>query len=142
MAKFKIVVVDDSGPMREVIIKIIKAAGYCDSEFIKASNGREAIDIIASSWVDLLVTDYNMPDMNGLDLLLEIKKDEVLSTIPVLVITTEKRPLFIQKFIEAGASGYLQKPFKPEEIREKLVEILGENKDELSMEKSDDDLDF
>jgi two-component system chemotaxis response regulator CheY len=126
MGKLTIMVVDDSSPMREVIIKTIKAAGYSSENFIQASNGKKALELMQDNWIDLLVTDYNMPDMDGLMLIEEMKKDEVFSSVPVLIITTERRDELISMFMEKGAAGYLKKPFKPEDIREKIIEILGE----------------
>jgi two-component system chemotaxis response regulator CheY len=143
MGKLTIMVVDDSSPMREVIIKTIKAAGYTSDNFIQASNGREALDLMQGNWIDLLVTDYNMPDMDGLMLIEEMKKDDVFSSVPVLIITTERREELIELFIEKGAAGYLKKPFRPEEIRQKISEILGErNFDGDEAEDFDEGLDF
>lgn len=143
MGKLTIMVVDDSSPMREVIIKTIKAAGYSSETFIQASNGKKALELMQKNWIDLLVTDYNMPDMDGLMLIEEMKKDEVFSSVPVLIITTERRDELIAKFMEKGAAGYLKKPFKPEDIREKIIEILGERIcDGNEAEDFDEGLDF
>ncbi|MGE4518479.1 MAG: response regulator [Desulfobacteraceae bacterium] len=143
MGKLTIMVVDDSSPMREVIIKTVKAAGYSSENFLQASNGREALVMMQDNWIDLLVTDYNMPDMDGLMLIEEMKKDDVFASVPVLIITTERRDELIELFMEKGAAGYLKKPFKPEEIRQKIVEILGERIcDESEAEDFDEGLDF
>jgi two-component system chemotaxis response regulator CheY len=140
----KILVVDDSSPMRAVIIKTIKASGFGGAEFHEAANGREALVVLKSNWLDLVITDYNMPDMDGMALIREMKKDEILTTIPILVVTTEGSREKVDAFIESGATGYVKKPFCPEEIRSKLTDILGlgvaEN-DEASQE-SDDGFDF
>ena len=137
-----ILIVDDSFPMRVVIKKTITASGYGAARFFEAENGRQALEVIRSEWIDFVITDYNMPDMNGLELLSEMKKDEVLSAIPVLVVTTEGSREKVETFLETGAAGYVKKPFTPEDIREKLVEILGESVDESQADDSDDDLDF
>jgi two-component system chemotaxis response regulator CheY len=143
MGKLTIMVVDDSSPMREVIIKTVKAAGYSSENFLQASNGREALVMMQDNWIDLLVTDYNMPDMDGLMLIEEMKKDDVFASVPVLIITTERRDELIELFMEKGEAGYLKKPFKPEEIRQKIVEILGERIcDESEAEDFDEGLDF
>ncbi|MGD9245939.1 MAG: response regulator, partial [Desulfobacterales bacterium] len=65
---YNILIVDDSTPMRAVIKKIVKASGFNVGEFFEATNGREALDILNQEWLDLVLTDYNMPDMNGLEL--------------------------------------------------------------------------
>lgn len=143
MGNYTIMIVDDSSPMRDVIIRTIKAAGYSGENFLQASNGKEALGILKDNWVDLLVTDYNMPDMDGLELLIEMKKDDIFASVPVLIITTERREEFIEKFMEEGAAGYLKKPFKPEEIKREIINILGEKvSDGAEMDGFDEGLDF
>jgi two-component system chemotaxis response regulator CheY len=137
-----ILVVDDSLPMRSVIIKTIKVSGYGSANFLQASNGREAIKTLENQWVDLVITDYNMPGMDGMELISEMKQDETLRSIPVLVVTTEGSQMRVEEFIKKGAAGYIQKPFTPEVIRMKLNKILGEIKDEEPVESSNEDLDF
>jgi two-component system chemotaxis response regulator CheY len=139
---FKMLVVDDSLPMRSIIIRTIKASGFSDTEFLEAGNGKEALAVLESEWVDLVVTDYNMPDMNGMELIQRMKTDEILSAIPVLVVTTEGSQQKVEEFIAQGAAGYVKKPFTPEAIRSQLANIFGEIEDEGSFENSDDDLDF
>jgi two-component system chemotaxis response regulator CheY len=143
---FKILIVDDSLPMRSVIKKTIKASGFGAADFLEASDGQEALKVLGHEWLDLVITDYNMPNMNGMELIQEMKKDEILGSIPVLVVTTEGSRKKVQEFLDMGASGYTKKPFTPESIRQKLTQILGESEDddtvEDSFEDSDDDLDF
>lgn len=138
---FNILVVDDSLPMRGVIKKIIKASGFSMAEYEEAADGEEALKILHEKWVDIVVTDYNMPKMNGLELIEKMKGDERLKTIPVIVITTEGSSSKVDEFALKGAAGYIKKPFTPEEIKTKLHEILGEGCDE-GFEDDDDDLDF
>ncbi len=138
-----ILVVDDSLPMRSVIIKNIKASGYGNANFFQAENGKVALSLLENEWIDIVLTDYNMPDMNGLELICRIKSDEELSRLPVIVITTEGSQEKIEEFLNKGAADYIKKPFSPEDIREKLIKILGESYGEESDdEQSDDDLDF
>jgi len=137
-----ILIVDDSLPMRSVIIKTIKASGFGTADFYQAPDGIKALEVLRSEWIDLVVTDYNMPDMNGAELIIEMKKDDELRTIPIIVVTTEGSHKKIQEFSEIGANGYVKKPFSPEIIREKLTQLLGEMQDEDSSEDSDDGLDF
>lgn len=138
----KLLVVDDSLPMRSIIIRTIKASGFSDAEFLQAGNGKEALEILVNDWVDLVVTDYNMPDMNGMELINEMKKDDILQAIPVLVVTTEGSRQKVEEFLAKGAAGYVKKPFTPEAIRDHITKILGEVDDEASTEKGDDGLDF
>ena len=140
---FNILVVDDSMPMRKVIKKTIKASGFGMAEYEEAGDGIEALKVLKEKWVDIVVTDFNMPNMNGLELVTEMKKDEVLKTIPVLVITTEGSKSRVEEFEEKGVAGYIKKPFTPEEIRAKLHEILGEvDNGDQGTEISDDGFDF
>ncbi len=137
-----LLIVDDSFPMRSVIIKTIKASGFGAANFYQAADGTEALKVLEDEWMDLVITDYNMPDMDGLELISEMKKDDDLCTIPVIVITTEGSQKKVEEFKEKGAAGYVKKPFTPEIIREKLTQILGEMQDEDSIEDDDDELDF
>ncbi len=139
---YKILIVDDSLPMRSVIKKTIKASGFNTSEFYEAEDGESALKVLDSNWLDIVVTDYNMPVMNGIELIQEMKKNEMFKEIPVLVITTEGNQQKIDAFIKSGATGYIKKPFTPEEIKIKLTEILGEQDYEQAFNGSDDELDF
>lgn len=139
---FNILVVDDSLPMRKVIKKTIMASGFAMAEYNEAGDGTEALGILREKWIDIVVTDYNMPGMNGLELVNEMKKDDLLKSVPVIVITTEGSTTRIEEFREKGVSGYIKKPFTPEEIRKVLHEILGEPHDDKGYEGSDGDVDF
>lgn len=139
---FSILLVDDSMPMRGVIRKTFTAAGYGRCEYHEASNGREALDILKSTWVDIVVSDYNMPVMNGLELLQEMKKDELFKEIPMVIISTEGSKNKIDAFRQNGAAGYIQKPFVPEAVRDLITELLGEVNDGDEFDDSDDELDF
>jgi two-component system chemotaxis response regulator CheY len=139
---YKMLIVDDSLPMRAIIIRTIKASGFMETEFLQAGDGEEALAVLGNEWVDLVITDYNMPDMNGMELIQKMKKDEILHAIPVLVVTTEGSRQKVEAFIDEGAAGYVKKPFTPETIRFELTKILGEPENEGSIEGSDDDFDF
>ncbi len=139
---YSILIVDDSLPMRSVIKRTLKAAGYGNADLIEAANGQEAIDRLKNNWVDLILTDYNMPVMNGLEFIKAIKKEELSKDIPVLIISTEGHESKINEFMEYGAAGYITKPFTAETIRDLIVKLLGEVDYEEDFDESDDDLDF
>ncbi len=139
---YSILIVDDSLPMRSVIKRTLKAAGYGNADLLEAANGQEAIDLLKNSWVDIIMTDYNMPVMNGLELIKAIKKDEMSKDIPVVVISTEGNDTKIQEFMDSGAAGYITKPFTAEAIRDLIVNILGEIYYEEDLDESVDDFDF
>lgn len=142
---YNILIVDDSLPMRRVIKKIVKASGFNVGQFFEAGNGKEALDVLDDQWLDLVLTDYNMPGMDGLALLEKMQQDETLKSIPVVMITTEGSQQRIDEFMAKGAADYIKKPFTPELIKQKLNPIMGEKIDEdedAGVDSSDDGFDF
>jgi len=140
---YNILIVDDSTPMRAVIKKIVKASGFNIGQFFEAANGRDALKVLKEEWIDLVLTDYNMPDMNGLELVEEMKKDEDLKSTPAVMVTTEGSRERIEEFMAKGVIEYIKKPFTPEQIKQKLKQIMGETEDEEQpSENGDEELDF
>ncbi|MBE9546076.1 MAG: response regulator [Proteobacteria bacterium] len=122
---FNVLIVDDSRSMRGVIKKIISISGFKMDQCFEAGNGKEALEALAWDWVDVIVSDINMPEMNGFELLAELKKDNLLKEIPVIVITTESSEERMQDAFNLGAKGFIKKPFSPEEVRKILYEVIG-----------------
>ncbi|RLB44248.1 MAG: response regulator [Deltaproteobacteria bacterium] len=140
---FNVLIVDDSRVMRSVLKKTMQMCGFNVGQILEAGDGREALEVLKTNWVDLVVTDYNMPQMNGLELIEEMKRDEVLSGIPVIVVTTEGSEQKIKALLDKGASDYLQKPFTPEQMKSKLNRLVGEGHNEKgNIEEGDEGLDF
>lgn len=139
---YSILIVDDSLPMRSVIKRTLKAAGYGSSEILEAPNGKEALKLMEGAWIDLIMTDYNMPEMNGLEYIKTVKAGEMSKDIPVVVISTEGNDEKIKEFMDAGAAGYITKPFTAEAIRDLIINILGEIDYEEYIDDSDNDFDF
>ena len=123
---FNVLIVDDSSSMRAVIKKTLKVSGFNVGQFLMAGNGKEALKVLEGQWVDIILTDINMPNMNGIELLTEVKKDEMLKSIPVVMVTTEGSDKVMQESMGLGAQGYVKKPFRPEEIKGILNSIMGE----------------
>ena len=121
---YNILIVDDSRTMRKVILKAVALSGFDLGDCWEAGDGREAIRILANHWVDLILTDLHMPEMNGLEMLREIQKDEIHCQVPVVLITTEGSEKRIQEALALGMKGYVQKPFHPEAIRDLLTQIM------------------
>lgn len=121
-----ILVVDDSASMRSVIKKVIQIAGFDVDSVYEAGNGREALNVLKNTWVDVILSDIHMPEMDGIEMLRMLRQDELFATVPVIVITTEGRDEHIQEAFEAGAKGYLKKPFTPEQFKQTVVGIVGE----------------
>ena len=139
---YSILIVDDSLPMRSVIKRTLKTAGYGSAQFHEAGNGKEALAIMKNEWIDIVITDYNMPVMNGMELIKEIKGGDLLKDIPIVVISAESNDTRIKEVMDLGAAGYITKPFTPETIRDLLINILGEVDYSEELDDSDDDFDF
>ncbi len=137
---FNVLVVDDSNAMRAVVKKIITISGFKMDQCFEAANGREALNLLKDSWVDVILTDLNMPEMNGLELLAALKGDNLLQEIPVIVITTEGSDERKKIVTDLGARGFIKKPFLPEEVRKILHDVLGMT-DEGSYGKDQTDTD-
>jgi two-component system chemotaxis response regulator CheY len=136
-------IVDDSSSMRSVIKKTIKATGIEVEHFFEAGDGIEALEVIASNRPDVILLDYHMPGMDGLALLGEVRKDEHLKNVPVLVTSVEGSQKRVDEFLKTGATDYIQKPFTPEEIRDKLNKVLGAKPyEEGTPASGDEELDF
>ncbi|RPJ05193.1 MAG: response regulator, partial [Deltaproteobacteria bacterium] len=111
---YNVLIVDDSQTMRRVIRKSVEISGFDLGECWEAGNGREALDLLQSHWIDLILTDLNMPELNGLEMLRELRKDEIHRNTPVVLITTEGNEPRIREAQALGMNGYVQKPFHPE----------------------------
>ena len=137
---FNVLIVDDSRSMRAVIKKTISMSGFKMDQCLEAENGREALDVLAKDWVDVIVSDINMPEMNGLEFLGELKKDDLLKTIPAIVISTEGSEKRIQDAFDLGAMGFIKKPFFPEEIKKVLYKVIGvSDEGKYEEDEGDDD---
>ncbi len=140
---YNILIVDDSTPMRAVIKKIVKASGFNVGQFFEAINGLEAMEVLNHEWIDLALIDYNMPDMNGLELVEEMNKHDDLNSIPAVMITTEGSKERVEQFMAKGVIDYIKKPFTPEQIKQKLKYIMGETEDEEQRyDNGDEEFDF
>jgi two-component system chemotaxis response regulator CheY len=122
---FRLLIVDDSAAMRSLIRRIGSMSGLEVVEYLEAENGEEALQVLSREWVDVVLTDINMPRMNGEELVARLEKDEVLRSIPVLVISTDSTPGRMERLISLGAKGYLRKPFTPFDLRAELERVLG-----------------
>ncbi len=122
---FNLLIVDDSNSMRTVVKKIVGLMGLEVGQILEADNGRKALDLLGANWVDAVILDINMPEMNGLELLQRMNADAVMKNIPVVMMTTEASEAHMKTAFELGAKGFIRKPFVPEELRKKLLGVLG-----------------
>ena len=120
-----VLIVDDSPAMRSFIRRVLDLCGLEVTLCLEASNGAEALRLLEDNWVDAVLTDINMPQMDGEELLRRMSVHEVLRSIPVLVVSTDRTEGRIQKMLTLGAKGYVTKPFAPETLREELERSLG-----------------
>lgn len=124
----KILVVDDSSTMRRIINNTLQRLGYVD--ILEAEHGLEAWDILdQNSDIGVLITDWNMPEMNGLELVKKTRSDSRFVDIPIIMITTEGGKAEVITAIKAGVNNYIVKPFTPQVLKEKLEVVLGINEE-------------
>ncbi|HIY44525.1 chemotaxis response regulator CheY [uncultured Helicobacter sp.] len=124
----KLLVVDDSSTMRRIIKNTLQRLGYED--IFEAENGVEAWDILdKNSDMGVLITDWNMPEMNGLELVKKTRADSRFVDIPIIMITTEGGKVEVITAIKAGVNNYIVKPFTPQVLKEKLEVVLGVNEE-------------
>jgi len=124
----KILVVDDSSVIRKIIKAIID---ILQMETIEAQDGIEALEILSEKHneINLVLLDWNMPEMSGYDVLVEIKSNPQYRDIPVMMVTTEGQKSSIVAAVKAGAINYLTKPFSSEELEIKIIECIGKEGD-------------
>ena len=121
---FNILVVDDSVTMRAVIVKTVGMTGIQVGELFEAGNGKEALEILADQWIDVVLSDINMPVMSGIEFIKEAKKDDVLRDVPVIFISTESSDVRQKEAAELGGAAYVKKPFQPALIKDVLLDVL------------------
>ena len=118
----KILVVDDFATMRKVIRNLLKQVGYED--IVEAEDGVAAMRVLKAQKVDMVISDWNMPNMTGLELLKAVRADGELSKIPFLMVTAEALQDNVVEAVKSGVSNYIVKPFTAEVLNEKIAKIL------------------
>ena len=119
----KILTVDDSATMRRIIKNQLKQAGF--EEVDEAEGGRGALTLLAKNQYDLLITDWNMPEMCGLDLVKEVRRSEATKALPILMVTTVAGKEEIVVALKAGVNNYMVKPFDTATLRAKISQVVG-----------------
>lgn len=118
----KILVTEDSAAMRGLIVSTLEAMECC--EVVEACNGFEALRALPRESVDLIITDINMPDINGLELLGFCRNNPLYEQLPVIIVSTEGSERDREKGLALGADAYLIKPFRPEELQQLVHQLL------------------
>lgn len=123
MSDLKILIVDDSPTMRRILVNTVQKAGYPNCK--EAEDGKDGLAKLMAGNFDLLMTDWNMPNMNGLELTEAVRADDKLKGIPILMVTTRNMKEDIVNAIKIGVNGYIVKPFDAKTLNAKINEILG-----------------
>jgi two-component system chemotaxis response regulator CheY len=119
-----VLVVDDSAAIRKILQRVLRQTGMAINTIHEAGDGQEALELLRSRRVDLVLSDINMPKMDGLELLAAIKRSSELAAVPVVMITTEGGETKVAEAVRLGAAGYVRKPFTADQIKEKLAGLL------------------
>ncbi len=117
----QILIADDSESIREILTFSLERAGY---QVLAASDGLEAYNYLDGRSIDLLLTDYHMPNVNGLELISKVRQTDTYKYLPILVLTTEKQGDIVREAREAGATGWLLKPFSNEKLIQTLRKVI------------------
>ena len=118
----RVLVVDDSSTMRRIVRNNLKAIGYTD--IVEAEHGQAALGQLAQGGVDLVITDWNMPVMTGIDLVVQMRSQPALQQLPVLMVTTMAEKANIIQAIQAGVTNYVVKPFDTPTLQAKIAQVL------------------
>jgi len=122
MVEKKVLFVEDSPTMRRIIMNSLKKIGFTD--IIEAENGEDALEKIEGNPVELVLTDWNMPEMNGEDLVKELRSRAEYKNVPILMITTRGMKEDVLTAVQLGVNGYIVKPFTPEILKKKISKVV------------------
>jgi len=122
----RILVVDDSRIMRNIVKNSLISLGFDSEGFREAANGSEAWGMLQEDKYELLLLDWNMPMLNGLDLVKRIRKSPELAEIPIIMVTSEKAKYNVIEAVKAGVDDYIVKPVKEKALMEKIQRVLGD----------------
>jgi two-component system chemotaxis response regulator CheY len=124
MNPIRVLIVDDSSVMRKIVDRSLRQAGLQITEVYEAGNGAEALTRLGEHNVDLILSDINMPTMDGLELVRQLQTVESVKGVPIVMITTEAGESHVVQALSNGARGYIRKPFSPDQIKERLIPLL------------------
>jgi len=124
MDGLKTLIVDDSSVMRKIVARALQQGGVAIAQVMEAGNGSEALEILRREKVDLVLSDINMPVMDGLEFVRQLRGVENAQGIPVVMITTEGSESHVMEAISCGARGYIRKPFTPDQMKQHVLPLL------------------
>lgn len=119
-----VLIVDDSAAIRKILQRVLVQADVTLGKVHEANDGREALEKLKSTPVGLILSDINMPNMDGLELLANLRADQAYQQVPIIMVTTEGSQNKVLQALQLGANGYVRKPFTAEQIKEKLAGLV------------------
>ena len=119
-----ILIVDDSAAIRKILQRVIRQAEIPIANVIEAGDGKEALEALKTNTVGLILSDINMPNMDGIEMLRNIKANDAWKSVPVVMVSTEGSQAKVLEAVQLGAAAYVRKPFNIEQIKEKLVPLF------------------
>lgn len=119
-----ILIVDDSAAIRKILQRVLRQTDIPIGNVFEAGDGREALEMLKTQTVGLILSDINMPNMNGLELLSALKANEAWKNLPIVMVSTEGSQAKVLEAVELGAAGYVRKPFNADQIKEKLAALF------------------
>jgi two-component system chemotaxis response regulator CheY len=124
MSEIRTLIVDDSSVMRKIVERALRQAGLDPLVVHEAGSGVEGLDVLKVKQVDLILSDINMPSMDGLEFLRQIQAQNLAPGVPVVMITTESSEEHVKQAIQAWARGYIRKPFTAEQVKERVLPLV------------------
>jgi len=124
MSEVRTLIVDDSSVMRKIVERSLRQAGLDSLVVFEAGSGTDGLELLKTQHVDLVLTDINMPSMDGLEFLRQLRAQNLAPGVPVVMITTESSEEHVKQAILAGAQGYIRKPFTAEQVKERVLPLL------------------
>jgi two-component system chemotaxis response regulator CheY len=119
-----ILIVDDSAAIRKILQRVIRQAEIPIANVIEAGDGKEALEALRTNTVGLILSDINMPNMDGIEMLRNIKANDAWKGVPVVMVSTEGSQAKVLEAVQLGAAAYVRKPFNIEQIKEKLAPLF------------------
>lgn len=119
-----VLIVDDSSTMRKIVLRNLKQTGADIGEVFQAGDGREALSVLSENTVHLILSDWNMPNMDGLGLVRAVRSDPANAAIRIVMITTEGADGKVDEALSSGANGYVNKPFTADDLEKELVPVM------------------
>ena len=124
MSEIRTLIVDDSSVMRKIVERSLRQAGLEALVVFEAGSGSDGLEMLKTQQVDLILSDINMPSMDGLEFLRQLRAQNLAPNVPVVMITTESSEEHVKQAILSGAQGYIRKPFTAEQVKERVLPLL------------------